>query len=59
MDVAIRQGHSEIVQLIKHHGEACGITPPEDYPDFYSTNDPVAEIIRVVMLETHHLVVEN
>ena len=38
LDYAIKIGHSEIVQLIKQHGEACGIPPPDDQPDFYSTN---------------------
>ena len=38
LDFAIRMGHSEIVQLIKQHGEACGIPPPKDKPNFYSTN---------------------
>merc|ERR1712029_641711 len=33
LDFAIRIGHSDIVQLIKQHGEACGIPPPDDQPD--------------------------
>ena len=38
LDYAIKIGHSEIVQLIHQHGEACGIPPPRSQPDFYSTN---------------------
>ena len=38
LDFAIELKHSEIVQLIHQHGEACGIPPPWNQPDFYSTN---------------------
>ena len=37
LDFAIEMGHSEIVQLIKQHGEACGIPPPDNEPNFYRT----------------------
>ena len=34
LDFAVEMGHSEIVQLIKQHGEACGIPRQEEIQIF-------------------------
>ena len=36
LDKANDIGHTEIVELIRKHGQACGIPPPEWSPNFYS-----------------------
>ena len=46
LDFAIKIGHSEIVQLIKQHGEACGIPPPDDYPSFYDPDYNISRLIK-------------
>ena len=38
LEYAIEMGHCEIVQLIKQHGEFCGIPAPKDDLTFYSTD---------------------
>ena len=37
LDFAIEMKHNEIIELIRQHGQACGIPPPKSDPNFYNS----------------------